>query len=142
MNTRSHCMVVLFLACLLGAPVLLLSQSASALFEQGLLKENAEGTPDEAIVIFSRIAEDKAVDPAIRARAQLHVGMCYEKLGRREARAAYQKVIDGYPQQHQEVALAREDGQARRRFEGRCKQTDVQEDPLSQQDQLGRPAFP
>jgi Tol biopolymer transport system component len=108
MNTRSRFMVVPLLACLLGAPVLLLSQSASALFEQGLFKENAEGNLDEAIVIFSRIAEDKAVDPAVRARAQLHVGICYEKLGRREARAAYQKVIDGYPQQHQEVALARE----------------------------------
>ncbi len=108
MSARSRCTVVLLLACLLGAPAPLLSQSASARFEQGLLKENAEGTLNEAIVIFKGIAEDKAAEPAIRARAQLHVGICYEKLGWREAGAAYQKVIDSYPQQHQEVALARE----------------------------------
>ncbi len=108
MNTRSRFLVVPFVICLLSVPVLLLSQSASALFEQGLLKENAEGNLDQAIVIFNRIVEDKTADPAIRARAQLQVGICYEKLGRREARAAYQRVIDNYPQQQQEVALARE----------------------------------
>ena len=108
MDIRSRYIVVLFLTCLLSAPVLLLSQSASALFEQGLLKENAEGSLNEAIAVFSQIAEDKTVDPAIRARAQLHVGICYEKLGRREARAAYEKLIANFPQQASEVTLARE----------------------------------
>jgi hypothetical protein len=80
MNTPSRCVVAMFLACLLSAPVLL-SQGASALFEQGLIKENAEGTLNEAIAIFSRIAGDTTADAAIRAKAQLHVGICYEKLG-------------------------------------------------------------
>jgi len=108
MITGFRSIVVLFMACLLGASVFLLSQSATALFEQGLFKENAEGDLAGAITIFNRIVEDKAADPSIRAKAQLHIGMCYEKLGLREAQAAYQKVIDSYPQQHQEVALARE----------------------------------
>ncbi len=108
MTTRFRKIIVLFVACLLGTSALLLSQSAAALFEQGLLKENAEGDLSGAIAVFSRVAGDKAADPSIRAKAQLHIGMCYEKLGQREARAAYQKVIDSYPQQHQEVALARE----------------------------------
>jgi Tol biopolymer transport system component len=99
---------VLFMASLLCVSAFLFSQSASALFEQGLFKENAEGDLSGAIAIFNRIVEDKATDPSIRAKAQLHIGMCHEKLGQREAQAAYQKVIDGYPQQHQEVALARE----------------------------------
>lgn len=100
--------VLVLVACFLGAPVILISQSASMLFEQALLKENAEGDLAGAITILSRVAEDRAVDETLRAKAQLRIGMCYEKLGRREARAAYQKVIDSYPQQHQEVAQARE----------------------------------
>ena len=107
MSTRSRYMVVLFLACLLSAPVLLQSQSATALFEQALLKENAEGSLNEAIAIFSRIADDKTADPAIRARAQLHVGICYEKLGDAQARGAYERLIANFPQQTSEVTAAR-----------------------------------
>jgi len=108
MRTRSRYMVVLLLACLLSAPAPLLSQSASARFEQGLLKENAEGTLDEAIVIFKGIADDKAADPAVRAKAQLHVGICYEKLGNAQARGAYERVIADFPKQASEVAAARD----------------------------------
>ena len=99
---------ILFLACLLGATAFLLSQNASSLFEQGLMKENAEGDLTGAISVFNRIVADKAADPSTRAKAQLHIGICYEKLGQRDAQAAYQKVIDNYPQQQQEVASARE----------------------------------
>ena len=108
MSTRSRYLVVLFLACLLSAPVPLLSQGASARFEQGLLKENAEGTLDVAIVIFRGIAEDKAAEPAIRARAQLHVGICYEKRGDAQARGAYERLIASFPEQTAEVTLARQ----------------------------------
>src|SRR5512137_834919 len=107
MSTRFRSMVVLLLACLLCAPVLLLSQSASALFEQALLKENAEGSLKEASALFSRIADNKTADPAIRARAQLHVGICYEKLGDAQARSAYERLIADFPQQTSEVAAAR-----------------------------------
>jgi Tol biopolymer transport system component len=107
MNTPSRCVVAMFLACLLSAPVLL-SQSATALFEQGLIKENAEGTLNEAIAIFSRIAGDTTADAAIRAKAQLHVGICYEKLGNAQARGAYERVIADFPQQDSEVAAARQ----------------------------------
>jgi Tol biopolymer transport system component len=100
-------MVVLLLACLLSAPAPLLSQNASARFEQGLLKENAEGTLNEAIVIFRAIAEDKTADPVIRARAQLHIGICYEKLGDVQARGAYERLIANFPEQTSEVAAAR-----------------------------------
>jgi len=108
MMTRIRSIAFVFMICLLGFSGLLLSQSASALFEQGLLKENGEGDLNGAMAIFRQIVQDQAADPSVCAKAQLHIGMCYEKLGLREARAAYQKVIDSYPQQHQEVALARE----------------------------------
>ena len=108
MKTGFCKIIILFMACLLGISMFLLSQNASALFEQGLMTENAEGDLTGAIAVFNRIVEDKSADPSIRAKAQLHIGMCYEKLGQREARSAYQKVIDGYPQEHEEVAQARE----------------------------------
>ncbi len=108
MKTGFRIIVALFMACLLAASAISLSQSASVLYEQGLLKENADGDLVGAIAIFNRVVEDSAADTSIRAKAQLHIGMCFEKLGQREAQAAYQKVIDGYPLQHQEVALARE----------------------------------
>jgi Tol biopolymer transport system component len=108
MMTGFRSIVVLCMASLLCVSVFLLSQSASALFEQGLFKENAEGDLSGAIAIFNRIVEDKAADPSIRAKAQLHIGMCYEKLGLREAQAAYQKVIENYPRQHEEVNAAKE----------------------------------
>ena len=107
MSTQSRCMVVLLLACLLSGPALLLSQSASALFEQGLIKENAEGALNEAIAIFGGIAEDTTADAAIRAKAQLHVGICYEKLGDAQARSAYERLIANFPEQTSEVTAAR-----------------------------------
>jgi len=106
MNTRYRCVVAMLLACLLSAPALL-SQGASALFEQGLIKENAEGTLKEAIAIFGRIAGDTTADAAIRAKAQLHVGICYEKLGDAQARGAYERLIADFPQQTSEVTAAR-----------------------------------
>ena len=107
MRTRSRSMVVLLLGCLLCVPVLLQSQSATALFEQALLKENAEGSLNEAVALFSRITNDKTADPAIRARAQLHVGICYEKLGDAQARGAYERLIANFPAQTSEVTAAR-----------------------------------
>ncbi|MBP1779362.1 MAG: translocation protein TolB, partial [candidate division NC10 bacterium] len=57
--------------------------------------------------IFSRIAGDTTADAAIRAKAQLHVGICYEKLGDAQARGAYERLIASYPDQTTEVAAAR-----------------------------------
>jgi Tol biopolymer transport system component len=108
MMIRSRNIIALFMACLLGITIFVYSQNASALFEQGLMKENAEGDLPGAIAAFTRVIEDRTADPSIQAKAQLHIGMCYEKLGQIEARAAYQKVIDNYPKQRQEVASARE----------------------------------
>jgi Tol biopolymer transport system component len=44
----------------------------------------------------------------VGAKALLHIGLCYEKLGLREAQQAYQGVISNYPEAAQEVAVARQ----------------------------------
>jgi len=111
MKIKFRNIIILFTACLLGVAMISLSQSTSALYEQGLLKENAEGDLAGAITIFNRVVEDKAADALIRARAQLHIGLCYEKLGQnnaKQAQAAFQKVIDNFPGQQDAVKEARE----------------------------------
>ncbi len=44
---------------------------------------------------------------AVGARAQLHIGLCYEKLGQQEAQQAYRRVIADFPDHATEVAVAR-----------------------------------
>jgi len=45
---------------------------------------------------------------AIAAKAELQIGLCYEKLGLKQARDAFQRVVEKYPEQTDAVATARE----------------------------------
>ena len=67
-----------------------------AAFEKALLLEEVQAQYQEAISAYQEIVNDSA-DPAVAAQAQLHIGMCYEKLGLEKASLAYQKVIDEHP---------------------------------------------
>ena len=82
-------------------------QSGYDLFQKALLLERADGKLPEAITLYQRIVAESQ-DESLAAKAQLQIGMCYEKLGLAEAQKAYQKVIDRYPLQSQVVALAKE----------------------------------
>jgi len=82
-------------------------QNGYDLFQKALVLERAAGKLQEAIVFYQRIV-DESDDKSLSAKAQLRVGICHEKMGQLEAQVAYQKVIDNYPQQQQEVAQARE----------------------------------
>ncbi len=84
------------------------AQSTEQLFQEGIMKEEGEGNLPEAIEIFNSIVEDSEADDALQAKALLHVGLCYEKLGKNEASRAYQKLVNNYPAQKNEVAIARE----------------------------------
>ncbi len=50
---------------------------------------------------------DTNADRPLQAKALLHIGMCWEKLGKDEAQKAYQRVIEQYADQHEVVAEAR-----------------------------------
>jgi tetratricopeptide (TPR) repeat protein len=82
-------------------------QTSYDLFQKALVKEKAEGNLEEAIVLFQKVV-DKGEDESLAAQAQLHIGMCYEKLGLTKAQEAYQKVIDRYPRQAEVVKAAKE----------------------------------
>ena len=81
-------------------------QDLSDVFYKAVHLQDVKGDLEAAIPLFERVvAESK--DPSLAAKAQLRIGMCYEKLGLTRAQQAYQRVIDRYPGQSQEVALAR-----------------------------------
>jgi len=86
----------------------LFSQTSSQLFQRALLKENGEGHLDSAIAMYTQVSDDESADRPLRAKALLHIGMCYEKLGKQEALKAYQRLIKDYPAQKNEVEAARE----------------------------------
>lgn len=85
-----------------------IQQSAEQLYQSGLYKEEVEGELEGAIEVYERIIKDFPENESTAAKALYHIGMCYEKLGKQEALKAYQRLIDEYPGQKQEVALAKE----------------------------------
>ena len=86
----------------------LLAQSPSQLFQQALLKENGEGDLAAAVTLYEKIAGDETAGRALRAKAQLHIGICWEKMGKSEAGKAYEAVIIRFPEQEEVAAAAKE----------------------------------
>jgi hypothetical protein len=84
------------------------AQKSEEHFQQGLIKEEGEGALLEAIDIYTDVAEDELTERSLRAKALLHIGFCYEKLGRQEAQNAYRKIINQFPDQPETVKVARE----------------------------------
>jgi Tol biopolymer transport system component len=83
-------------------------QSAEELYQAGLYQEEVQGNLESAVDVYRQILESFSNNRTIGAKALLHIGLCYEKLGLREAQQAYQGVIANYPEAAQEVAVARQ----------------------------------
>ncbi|MEJ2147642.1 MAG: tetratricopeptide repeat protein [Acidobacteriota bacterium] len=83
------------------------AQSGYDLFQKALMLERTDGKLAEAILLYQRVVKESQDEP-LAAKAQLQIGICYEKLGQSEARAAYQTVIDKYPRQMETVKAAKE----------------------------------
>jgi Tol biopolymer transport system component len=96
--------VFLLLSSTLGSLAL---QNGHDQFQKALAKERGEGNLEEAIALYQK-AIDETKDESLAAQAQLRIGFCYEKLGREEARKAFQKVVDKYPSQADLVKTAKE----------------------------------
>lgn len=78
------------------------------LFQQALVKERTEGDLDAAIRLHQQIVRECADDRPLAARALLRLGQCYEKLGRDEARKAYERLVQEYADQAEPVRVARQ----------------------------------
>lgn len=86
-------------------------QSAEEMYEAAVFKKDADGDMEGAIKIFRDIVERFPSNVEIAAKAQLQIGICYEKMGQKnnkQAQEAFQKVLDNYPSQSDEVKIARE----------------------------------
>ncbi|MCD4665452.1 MAG: hypothetical protein K8R68_09275, partial [Bacteroidales bacterium] len=82
------------------------AQDSKQLFQEGLMKENGEGNLPEAISIYEKIVADESAENSVKAKAQLHIGLCYEKLGKTEAKKAYELVLQNYKNYEDEVQVA------------------------------------
>jgi Tol biopolymer transport system component len=82
-------------------------QNAGVLLQSGLYKEEVNGDLEAAIKVYERVLKDFPKDRLVAAKAQLHIGLCYEKLGTAEARTAYESVVRDFADQSEIVAQAR-----------------------------------
>jgi len=82
-------------------------QSAGVLFQSGLYQEEVKGDLNAAIKVYERIIINFPKNRPVAAKAQLHIGLCYEKLGTAEARKAYESVVRDFADQSEIVAQAR-----------------------------------
>ncbi len=54
---------------------------------------------EEAIATYQDIIKKFPKEGPVAAKAWFHIGLCYEKLGNREAQKAYQQVLSNYADQ-------------------------------------------
>jgi Tol biopolymer transport system component len=96
---------------LLGALALCAAASAAQnhpparLFQEAIHLMETKGDCPAALHLFEEVA--KGSDRNLAARSLLYAGTCYEKLGKREAQNAYQRLIRDFADQPALVAAAR-----------------------------------
>jgi len=82
--------------------------SAGVLFQSGLYQEQVKGDLDAAIKVYEHIIINFPKNRPVAAKALLHIGLCYEKMGKQEAQKAYRRLIKEYTDQPEPVQTARE----------------------------------
>jgi Tol biopolymer transport system component len=90
-----------------GAALVAQTRAANDLFQEALAYEEVKGDLQKAIATYQTILTQFAADRPIAARALLHLGRSYERLGRPEAAATYDRLIRDYADQAPLVAEAR-----------------------------------
>jgi len=101
-------LIALFVILLISYHTPSFSQDAEKLYQKGLVKEEGEGSLQEAIDIYNQVVENTSADRSLRAKALLHIGICYEKLGQENAKRIYRKLITDFADQEAIVAIGRE----------------------------------
>ena len=100
-------LLTLLLILVIGNFTPLFSQSPEELFQKGMIKEEGEGSLQEAIDIYNEVVENVSAERSLRAKALLQVGLCYEKLGQNEAIKSYKKLISDFSDQEDIVAIGK-----------------------------------
>ncbi|MHA2054250.1 MAG: tetratricopeptide repeat protein, partial [Candidatus Hodarchaeales archaeon] len=108
-NTKVFSTLLFLIVCLLFIfSASFAQQTADQLLEKALYIEEAKGELQQAIDLYQQILKQYPENREAGAKAQLHIGLCYEKLGLKEAQKAYQKVLDNYPEFQNEVSVAKQ----------------------------------
>lgn len=108
MNYKRVLFLVSFIAVLIAAIEGQTSPEYKVLFEKAKFTMETKGDLNMAISLFNDIIKKYPKEREYAAKSQLYIGLCYEKLGVKEAQKAYQKVVNSYPEQTETVKLASE----------------------------------
>jgi Tol biopolymer transport system component len=103
----NYSIVVVLVFMFIGVSSGYAQQTAEQLYQSGLYKEEIEGKLDAAIKIYETIINQYPDNRSVAAKTQLHIGLCYEKLGNVQARKAYELVVRDYADQADVAAEAR-----------------------------------
>ncbi len=105
---RIHPLIQTVLLAVLTALPVHAQQTAQELFQSGLYAEEVQGDLARAIEMYGAVVEQFPDDRPLASRALLRLGGAYEKLGRAEARAAYERLVRDYSDQMAQLAAARD----------------------------------
>jgi len=83
------------------------AEDPAVMLRAAMDKEEVDGDLQAAIDLYKHIVARHSDRSAVAAKAQLRIGMCYEKLGNTEAVKAYQAVLSRFPKESEAVAEAR-----------------------------------
>jgi Tol biopolymer transport system component len=108
MNLKRAFILVVFTAVALMAFGFQNTLEHKVLFEKAKFTMETKGDLKEAINLFNELIKKYPKEREYAAKSQLYIGLCYEKLGLKQAQKAYQQVIDGYPEQTEAVRIAKE----------------------------------
>lgn len=88
-------------------PALQQGKSAEVLLGAALHQEEVEGNLEAAIGIYKKILADHPGNRPLAATALLRMGQCYERLGKDEARKAYERLVLEYADQPEQAEHGR-----------------------------------
>lgn len=94
---KRYCLLATVAACPIVASAAAQRPSPEELLGKGLHQEEIEGNCAAAIGTYKSAAEHPDADNTTAGRALLQMARCYERLGRGEARATYQRVLKTAP---------------------------------------------
>ena len=106
MSARIAILISLTMLLTLAAPAVG-QQTPGELLQSALYKQQVEGDLQGAVTILEGLIEDFGQNREIAARALVQLGRAHETLGSTEAQRAYQRIVSDYPDQQEQVAVAR-----------------------------------
>ena len=106
MSARIPLLISLAMLLTLAAPAVG-QQTPGELLQSALYKQQVEGDLEGAVTILEGLIEDFGQHREIAARALVQLGLAHETLGSTSAQAAYRRVIADYPDQQEQVVVAR-----------------------------------